>query len=298
FGFAENTDDLFVGKTLLHGDVLMWLMKTLLTSGCTNQRGAGQNLLSVGTDAEGMIVDELETLLLSTRIKAVYIVPTFGNPGGVSLAEQRRKQLVELSLRYDFIIIEDDPYGEINFTDSSFIPLRAWSAERGNNDNVVYTSTFSKILAPGARVGWLVLPDWLKRAVVNIKQTTDLHTSALSQSLTSHYLHSGRLPGQIALIRKAYELKCRVLSHHLLNELGDHLTFHQPMGGMFLWAKFKYAMDTTQWLQKTIRNGVVFVPGEFFYCEEPDHCTLRMSYVSTTEENLIEAVKRLKISLN
>ncbi|SWY61207.1 transcriptional regulator [Klebsiella pneumoniae] len=80
--------------------------------------------------------------------------------------------------------------------------------------------------------------------------------------------------------------------------LGDHLTFHQPMGGMFLWAKFKYAMDTTQWLQKTIRNGVVFVPGEFFYCEEPDHCTLRMSYVSTTEENLIEAVKRLKISLN
>lgn len=80
---------------------------------------------------------------------------------------------------------------------------------------------------------WLVLPDWLKRAVVNIKQTTDLHTSALSQSLTSHYLHSGRLPGQIALIRKAYELKCRVLSHHLLNELGDHLTFHQPMGGMF-----------------------------------------------------------------
>ncbi|HFP2068313.1 TPA: aminotransferase class I/II-fold pyridoxal phosphate-dependent enzyme, partial [Klebsiella pneumoniae] len=106
------------------------------------------------------------------------------------------------------------------------------------------------------------------------------------------------LPGQIALIRKAYELKCRVLSHHLLNELGDHLTFHQPMGGMFLWAKFKYAMDTTQWLQKTIRNGVVFVPGEFFYCEEPDHCTLRMSYVSTTEENLIEAVKRLKISLN
>ncbi|MEH3991882.1 aminotransferase class I/II-fold pyridoxal phosphate-dependent enzyme [Klebsiella pneumoniae] len=121
---------------------------------------------------------------------------------------------------------------------------------------------------------------------------------ANSQSLTSQYLHSGRLPGQIALIRKAYELKCRVLSHHLLNELGDHLTFHQPMGGMFLWAKFKYAMDTTQWLQKTIRNGVVFVPGEFFYCEEPDHCTLRMSYVSTTEENLIEAVKRLKISLN
>ncbi|WP_259271775.1 aminotransferase-like domain-containing protein [Klebsiella pneumoniae] len=294
---SQQSLDILARALINPGDVVVLERPTYLAALQVFQL-AEANLLSVGTDAEGMIVDELETLLLSTRIKAVYIVPTFGNPGGVSLAEQRRKQLVELSLRYDFIIIEDDPYGEINFTDSSFIPLRAWSAERGNNDNVVYTSTFSKILAPGARVGWLVLPDWLKRAVVNIKQTTDLHTSALSQSLTSHYLHSGRLPGQIALIRKAYELKCRVLSHHLLNELGDHLTFHQPMGGMFLWAKFKYAMDTTQWLQKTIRNGVVFVPGEFFYCEEPDHCTLRMSYVSTTEENLIEAVKRLKISLN
>ncbi|MEA4536691.1 PLP-dependent aminotransferase family protein [Klebsiella pneumoniae] len=294
---SQQSLDILARALINPGDVVVLERPTYLAALQVFQL-AEANLLSVGTDAEGMIVDELETLLLTTRIKAVYIVPTFGNPGGVSLAEQRRKQLVELSLRYDFIIIEDDPYGEINFTDSSFIPLRAWSAERGNNDNVVYTSTFSKILAPGARVGWLVLPDWLKRAVVNIKQTTDLHTSALSQSLTSHYLHSGRLPGQIALIRKAYELKCRVLSHHLLNELGDHLTFHQPMGGMFLWAKFKYAMDTTQWLQKTIRNGVVFVPGEFFYCEEPDHCTLRMSYVSTTEENLIEAVKRLKISLN
>ncbi|HBY5558667.1 TPA: PLP-dependent aminotransferase family protein [Klebsiella pneumoniae] len=294
---SQQSLDILARALINPGDVVVLERPTYLAALQVFQL-AEANLLSVGTDAEGMIVDELETLLLSTRIKAVYIVPTFGNPGGVSLAEQRRKQLVELSLRYDFIIIEDDPYGEINFTDSSFIPLRAWSAETGNNDNVVYTSTFSKILAPGARVGWLVLPDWLKRAVVNIKQTTDLHTSALAQSLTSQYLHSGRLPGQIALIRKAYELKCRVLSHHLLNELGDHLTFHQPMGGMFLWAKFKYAMDTTQWLQKTIRNGVVFVPSEFFYCEEPDHCTLRMSYVSTTEENLIEAVKRLKISLN
>ena len=143
-----------------------------------------------------------------------------------------------------------------------------------------------------------MLPDWIKRGVVNIKQTTDLHTSSLSQSLTYHYLSSGRLSGQIALIRKAYERKCRVLSHHLLNELGDHITFHQPMGGMFLWAKFKYEMNTTQWLQKTLRNGVVYVPGEFFYCEEPDHSTLRMSYVSATEESLKEAVKRLKTALN
>ncbi|EPS1771972.1 PLP-dependent aminotransferase family protein [Klebsiella aerogenes] len=259
---------------------------------------AEANVMSVGTDGDGMIVDELEELVKVTPVKAVYIVPTFGNPGGVTLAEHRRKQLVELSQRYDFLIIEDDPYGEINFTDNTFTPLRARAEEMGDSDNVIYTSTFSKILAPGARVGWLVVPEWLKRQVVNLKQATDLHTSSLSQAMTYHYLNTGRLGGQITLIREAYKQKCQVLSQHLQHELGDHLTFHQPKGGMFLWARFKYELNTTQWLQKTLTNGVVYVPGEFFFCDKPDHATLRMSYVSTTEENLKEAVMRLKNSLN
>lgn len=142
-----------------------------------------------------------------------------------------------------------------------------------------------------------MVPAWIKRQVVNLKQATDLHTSTLSQSLTYHYLESGRLPGQIALIRKAYKHKCETLCQLVERELGDHLTFHKPMGGMFLWAKFKYEMNTTEWLKTTLNNGVVYVPGEFFYCNEPDHSTLRMSYVSVTDENLQEAVRRLKASL-
>ncbi|VTP68134.1 2-aminoadipate transaminase [Leclercia adecarboxylata] len=142
-----------------------------------------------------------------------------------------------------------------------------------------------------------MLPDWVKRQVVILKQATDLHTSSLSQSLTYHYLESGRLAGQIDLIREAYKHKCQILCQHIESELGEHLTFHKPMGGMFLWAKFKYEMNTTEWLKKTLNNGVVYVPGEFFYCNEPDHATLRMSYVSVTDENLKEAVARLKASL-
>jgi DNA-binding transcriptional MocR family regulator len=293
---SQQSLDILARVLINPGDVVVVERPTYLAALQVLQL-AEANLMSVGTDGEGMIVDELEALLKTTSVKAVYIVPTFGNPGGVTLTEQRRKQLVALSQRYDFVIIEDDPYGEINFTDTTFIPLRAWAVEMGNSDNVIYTSTFSKILAPGARVGWLVLPDWLKRQVVNLKQATDLHTSSLSQSLTYHYLNNGRLAGQIALIREAYKQKCLVLSQHLQNELGDHLTFHQPMGGMFLWAKFRYEMNTTQLLQKTLNNGVVYVPGEFFYCNESDHSTLRMSYVSTTEENLKEAVMRLKAAL-
>lgn len=258
---------------------------------------AQANLESVGTDGEGMKVDELEALVSRKTIKAVYIVPTFGNPGGVTLSESRRKQLVELSKRYDFVIIEDDPYSEINYTSDVFRPLMAHAKAIGNEQNVVYTSTFSKILAPGTRVGWLVVPEWLKRAVVNLKQTTDLHTSTLSQLMTYEYLQTGRLSGQIQLIREAYRQKYQTFADELEKELGDVLTFHKPKGGMFLWAKFNNGLNTTEWLAKTLANGVVFVPGEFFYCSNPDRSTLRMSFVTPTDEQLIEAVRRLKISL-
>lgn len=294
---SQQSLDILARALIDPGDVVVVERPTYLAALQIFQL-AEANLMSVGTDGDGMIIDELEALVKTTRVKAVYIVPTFGNPGGVTLAEPRRKQLVELSKRYGFVIIEDDPYGEINFTDKTFTPLKAWAETMDNSDNVIYTSTFSKILAPGTRVGWLVVPGWLKRQVVNLKQATDLHTSALSQSLTWHYLQTGRLSGQIALIRDAYKQKCQTLSQHLEKELGDHLTFHQPMGGMFLWARFKYELNTTQWLQKTLNNGVVYVPGEFFYCKEPDHSTLRMSYVSVSEANLKEAVVRLKASLD
>lgn len=258
---------------------------------------AQASLESVGTDGEGMNVDELEVLAASKPIKAVYIVPTFGNPGGVTLSENRRKKLVELSKRYDFVIIEDDPYSEINYTTDVFRPLMAHAKDIGNEQNIVYTSTFSKILSPGTRVGWLVVPEWLKRAVVNLKQTTDLHTSMLSQLMTYEYLQTGRLAGQIALIRDAYRQKYQTFASELEKELGDVLTFHKPKGGMFLWAKMNNGINTTQWLEKTLSNGVVFVPGEFFYCSDPDRSTLRMSFVTATDEQLKEAVKRLKISL-
>ncbi|WP_312134345.1 PLP-dependent aminotransferase family protein, partial [Leclercia sp.] len=207
---SQQSLDILARALINPGDIVVVERPTYLAALQVLQL-AETNLMSVGTDGEGMIVDELEALVKTTPIKAVYIVPTFGNPGGVTLTEQRRRQLVELAQRYDFVIIEDDPYGEINFTDNTFTPLKAWAAEMGCSDNVIYTSTFSKILAPGARVGWLVLPDWVKRQVVILKQATDLHTSTLSQSLTYHYLTTGRLAGQIALIRDAYKHKCEIL---------------------------------------------------------------------------------------
>ena len=258
---------------------------------------AQANFESVGTDGDGMKVDELEALVAKKTIKAVYIVPTFGNPGGVTLSEARRKQLVELSKRYDFVIIEDDPYGEISFTDEVRRPLYQYAVELGCEDQVVYTSTFSKILAPGMRIGWIVMPDWLAQQTVIVKQAADLHTNMLSQVITAEYLSLNRLDNQIALIREDYRKKCVALADALESRLGEHLEFSRPQGGMFLWARFRYPFDTMEWMKKTLENGVVYVPGEAFYHDKPDTRTLRLSYSTVSEAGLLTAVERLAASL-
>lgn len=252
---------------------------------------------SVGSDEHGMIVDELEALLATTKIKAVYLVPTFGNPSGTTLSKERREKLVKLAAKHDFVIIEDDPYGAISFTEEREKTLFQTAAEMGDHDSVVYTSTFSKILAPGLRIGWIVLPEWMKQKVAIVKQATDLHANSLSQSLVAAYLATGRLEPQIALIRDAYKQKCLALSRFMKEELDEHITFNQPQGGMFLWAKFRYDFDTTQWLKQTLEKGVVYVPGEFFFSDHADKRTLRFSYATATEEQLHEAVQRLKAAL-
>ena len=252
---------------------------------------------SVGSDEHGMIVDELEELLKTTRIKGIYIVPTFGNPSGTTLSASRREQLVKLAEEHHFVIVEDDPYGAISFTETREKTLLQIATERGSQENVVYTSTFSKILAPGLRVGWIVLPEWMKQKVAIIKQATDLHANSFAQSLVSAYLTLDRLNPQIELIREAYKKKCLCLSEYLHQELGEHITFNQPQGGMFLWAAFRYEFDTTRWLQQTLDKGVVYVPGEFFFSDHADKKTLRFSYATATEEQLYDAVQRLKAAL-
>lgn len=169
------------------------------------------------------------------------------------LNEARRRQLITLADRYGFVIIEDDPYGELRFTDERNQTLFQLGQEMlGHNDAVIYTSTFSKILAPGLRLGWDILPQWLLHKVAIIKQVADLHASSLSQTIAEYYLASGRLPTQIDKIREAYKHKGELLGSLIEQELGDVMTFNKPKGGMFLWARFREPFNTTQWLEKTL----------------------------------------------
>lgn len=294
---SQQALDLIMRAMIDPGDIFVVERPTYLAALQTLELAQAQ-VMSVASDENGMVVDELEVLLQKQRIKGVYIVPNFGNPSGVTLSYERRKQLIKLADRYGFVIIEDDPYGELRFTEERHPTLFQLAQEElGNAGHVLYTSTFSKILAPGLRLGWAIMPDWLLHKVAIIKQAADLHASALSQSVVECYLGLGRLDAQIETIRYSYKEKSELLASLIDKELGDVMTFNQPKGGMFLWAKFRQPFNTTQWLKQTLDHGVVFVPGEFFFPDTPDYSTLRFSYATATEEQMHEAVARLRRAL-
>ncbi|AIR70140.1 PLP-dependent aminotransferase family protein [Dickeya fangzhongdai] len=293
---SQQALDLVMRATANPQDIFVVERPTYLAALQTLELAEAQ-VMSVSSDENGMVVDELAALLETTRIKGVYLVPNFGNPSGVTLSDARRHQLVALAARHDFLIVEDDPYGELRFTEERHSTIYQLAQEAGHADRVVYTSSFSKILAPGLRLGWAILPDWLLHKVAIIKQAADLHASSLSQTIVEYYLGTGRLPAQIDKIREAYRQKGELLSELMASELGDVISFNQPKGGMFLWARFRQPFDTTVWLQKTLAQGVVFVPGEFFFADRPDQSTLRLSFATATEEQMHEAVARLRRAL-
>ncbi|MGF6192317.1 PLP-dependent aminotransferase family protein [Serratia sp. 2723] len=294
---SQQALDLVMRAVINPGDVFVVERPTYLAALQTLEL-AEANVMSVSSDSDGMVVDELAELLKTQKIKGVYVVPNFGNPSGLTLSAARREQLVKLAVEHNFLIIEDDPYGELRFTEERNATLYQVSQQvLGHTENIIYTSTFSKILAPGLRLGWAILPPFLLHKVAIIKQAADLHASALSQSIVECYLGLDRLPAQIEKIRAAYKHKGEILAGLVEKELGDVISFDMPKGGMFLWARFRQQFDATEWLKTTLKQGVVFVPGEYFFSEKPDRSTFRLSFATATEQQMQEAVARLRRSL-
>lgn len=294
---SQQALDLVMRAVINPGDVFVVERPTYLAALQTLEL-AEANIMSVSSDSDGMVVDELAELLKTQKIKGVYVVPNFGNPSGLTLSAARREQLVKLAAEHNFLIVEDDPYGELRFTDERNATLYQVSQQvLGHTENIIYTSTFSKILAPGLRLGWAILPPFLLHKVAIIKQAADLHASALSQSIVECYLGLDRLPAQIEKIRAAYKHKGEILAGLVEKELGDIISFDKPKGGMFLWARFRQPFDATEWLKTTLEQGVVFVPGEYFFSDKPDRSTFRLSFATATEQQMQEAVARLRRSL-
>jgi 2-aminoadipate transaminase len=255
--------------------------------------------VGVDVDADGMKVDELEALILREKPKLIYTVATFANPSGATMSLARRRKLLELAVKHQVFVIEDDPYGELRSRGSPLPPLIALAKEiPGAEAWCGYLSTLSKILAPGFRIGWLILPPALLHHAEICKQGLDLHTSTFTQAVAARYLNSGRLLERLPSIRASYEARNKALADALNKHLAGALHYVQPDGGMFLWARWNDdRIHSAELLKHALAEKMIFVPGEHFYAANPVQHTIRLSFATPTPEQIEEGIRRLAVAL-
>lgn len=250
--------------------------------------------LPIPIDHEGLCVDVLEERLIAgARPRLLYTVVNFQNPTGATLSPARRARLARLAEQYGFIVVEDDPYSALRFAGEAVPSVAQWG------DHVVALGTFSKLVVPGLRVGWMVAPPWLRPMLVRAKQGADLHTSSWGQAVLSEIVTDRAwLADHTEALVRIYGTRMRALADGLTSALDGRLVFNRPEGGMFLWAKITTGHDANELFRAAVRHDVAFVPGEAFFCAEPDRSTLRLSYSTATPELLGEGARRLGAALD
>jgi len=287
-----------IAKTLLdEGDVALVEAPTFLaTIQCF--RLYGPQVLGVPIDADGVRIDLLEEMMVRHKPKLVYLIPTFGNPSGAMLSLERRLRVLELAVKYQTVVIEDDPYGDLYFGEAPPPSLLALSDRvSGSRDWLVHCGSLSKVLSPGLRVGWLIAPSALLQRATMCKQFSDAHTSTFAQATAAEYLRSGRMPATLDNVRSVYAQRAATMGAALQREFGDGLAFSQPKGGLFFWARLTGARgqlnDGATLAKKAIDQGVAFVPGAPFFSDHPDITTLRLSFATADVAKIEEGLQRL-----
>jgi 2-aminoadipate transaminase len=247
----------------------------------------------VASDGEGIVPEALDAALARCAVppKFLYLVPNFDNPSGTTLAAERRPRIVEICARHGVPILEDDPYGEIAFEDAPPPALATYAAQ----GRVTYLGTGSKIVAPGLRVAWMVVPDReLRDKIVTAKQGADLHSSSYAQHVFHEYVSDeGRLDAHVGRIRATYRARRDAMLAALEREMPSHVRWNAPRGGMFLWATVGAGIDTEELFEVAVRDRVVFVPGRPFHPNRDAGDGMRLNFSAMSEERIAEGIARL-----
>jgi 2-aminoadipate transaminase len=245
-----------------------------------------------------MQTDELEAALRAGP-KFIYVLPNFHNPAGVTLALQRRQRLVELADRYGVPLIEDDPYGQLRYEGEHLPPLAVLDRQLQGSDgpsysgNVLYLSTFSKTLAPGLRLGWVVAPTEVIHRLVQAKQGADLHTSTLAQMIAFEVARGGFLDRHVRFIRTVYRERRDAMLVALQRYFPTGVSWTAPQGGLFLWVTLPEPVDAADILKPAIAENVAFVPGSAFFADGSGHNTFRLNFSNARPERINEGIRRL-----
>lgn len=241
-------------------------------------------------DEEGMIMEELETILKNNPdAKFIYTIPDFQNPTGRTMSLSRRKKLVELANKFDIVIIEDNPYGEVRFAGEKLPPVKHFDTE----GRVIYLSTFSKIFAPGLRLGWICADKEIIEKYVPFKQSADLHTDIFSQMITSKYMEMYDIEEHIEKIREVYKHRRELMVQCIEKYFPENIKHTLPDGGLFIWIQLPTNIDASDVFTKALENNVAFVAGEPFFPNSNFKNSFRLNYSNMPDDRIVEGIKRL-----
>ncbi|HEY3381383.1 MAG TPA: PLP-dependent aminotransferase family protein [Vicinamibacterales bacterium] len=287
-----------IGRVLLDpGDVVLVELPAY-TGAISAFMNTGAKLVGVRQEADGIDLGDLERVVERERatgraVRALYLVPNFQNPTGLLLSLEKRKRLLEWADRADMLIIEDDPYGALYFEDTSTAedtrPIKADDDE----GRVIYLSSFSKTLAPGFRVAWMVAPAPIAAKLELFKQTQDLMPPALDQHIIYEAYRRGVLMGRLPMLRQFYQDKRTLMQQQLREHLGSLITWPEPKGGFFLWASLPAHCSTDDMLPRAIEQRVIYVTGSAFFVDHGGANLMRLSFSLPSKEKIVEGVQRL-----
>lgn len=290
---SEQALDL-VGKAFVDpGDTVLVEQPTYLCA-LDVFRSYGANFASVEMDEDGMKMDALEEALKANpNTKLIYTVPNFQNPTGRTMTEERRKQLAELAEKYDVYVLEDNPYGEIRFAGQHVPAVKSFD----KSGHVLYMSTFSKTLAPGFRLGWLVADEDVVNKLTVLKQSADLHTDNLAQFAVAQFFADNDVDAHVKEISALYGKRKDLMLEGIKKYFPEGVKYTDPEGGMFLWVEVPGVDDTVELFKECLEHDVAFVPGDPFFAGEVQPGAFRLNYSNMKEDQIEVGLKRLGAAL-
>lgn len=275
------------------GDVVLVELPTYI-GGTSAFHGRRAELIGVAQDDDGLVPSSLEEVAESLRrdgkrIKFLYAIPNFQNPSGRLMQQDRRDAVVQITRRHHIRILEDDPYGELVYAESAdTTPMAA----RGR-EGVIYLGTFSKVLAPGLRCGWIVADQPILKTIELAKEAADLCSGMLDQSIVEEFCLAGLLPDQIGRVRRFYRERRDVLLGALQQHFHDRASWTEALGGLFTFVTLADSRDTREWLPRAIEQKVSYVPGGPFFVDGSGANTMRLTFAKEPDDRMREGIRRL-----
>lgn len=288
---AQQVMDLMTKAFCEKGDVIISEAPSFIGS-LNTFRSYGAHLVGVPVESDGMDIEKLEQALKEHKnAKFIYTIPNFQNPSGVTMSLEKRKAVLELAKKYDVLVLEDNPYGEIRFAGENIPTIKSMDTD----GHVVYAGSFSKVLSPGMRVGYAIANKTIIAKLTVCKQTSDVHTPILMQMITDEFMKTVDFEAHLEKIRAIYREKANLMMDLMDEHFGDKITYNKVEGGLFIWCDLPKHVDMMDFCTRAVKEKkVALVPGSAFLINETDQChNFRTNYSTPTKEQLIEGMAKL-----